>query len=81
MSDDDKAAIMQLSVHLYGLTAAVRALISTHQDPERARLLFDQLSAQMLAHPAFLGDKKSAQTLKDFAEVLFRPPVSLDTED
>lgn len=66
-----------LANHLYCLTAAVRALIATHPDGDRMRLVFDQLVGQMLAQPGFLDDPDKGVVLRNFAEVLFQPPVEL----
>ena len=72
-------AVEVVAIQLYGLTQAVRALLGTHPEPDRARTVFDQLLGQMLAHPAFLGETDKAIVLKDFSATLFQPPVSLDT--
>lgn len=71
-------ATVLLSVHLYGLSAAVRALLATHTEPERVRNVFEMLLGQMLTHPSFLSDPASAVVLRDFAETLFQPSVELD---
>ena len=68
-----------LATHLYCLTNAVRALLSTHQAPEQARAVFDQLFAQQLAHQGTLDDPDQGIVLRDFAATLFQPPVKLDT--
>ena len=66
-----------LAIQMYGLTAAVRALLAEHPQPEKARAVFDQLLGQMLAHPSFLADKDQGIVLRDFAATLFQPPVKL----
>ncbi|NKF21548.1 hypothetical protein [Solimonas marina] len=82
MSDGRRdEALLLVSTQLYGLTAVVRAMIATHPQPEKVRLLFDQLLMQMLADPVYLGDKKNAQALREFGEAVFQPSLRLDTED
>lgn len=73
-------APLLLATHLYGLSAAVRAIIATHPDPKNLRQVFDQFLFQMQAHPAFLSNKDTALALKDFAETLFQPSVVLDID-
>jgi len=71
-------ATLLLSVHLYGLTAAVRAILATHPEPEKVRAVFDQLLGQMLTHPGFLAEQDQGIVIRDFAATLFQPPVELD---
>jgi hypothetical protein len=70
-------ATAMLAIQMYGLTAAVRALLATHPQPEKARAVFDQLLGQMLAHPGFLVDQDQGIVLRDFAATLFQPSVQL----
>lgn len=70
-------ASIATTIQLYGLTAAVRALLATHPEPEKSRAVFDQLLDQMLAHPGFLADLDQGVILRDFAATLFQPPVVL----
>ncbi len=68
---------LTVATHLYGVTVAVRALISTHPEPEKLRTAFDQLIGQMLSHPGFLENPDQGIVLRDMAETLFQPPVVL----
>ena len=85
MQTDQKAAAARerigyelvLSTHLYGLTAAVRALIAAHPEPEKFQVAFEQLIGQMLAHPGFLSNPDQGVVLRDFAATLLQPPVEL----
>ena len=74
---DRLGATLVLSIHLYGLTSAVRALIETHPEKEKMRSVFDQLLGQMLSHPGFLANQDQGIVLRDFSEALFQPPVEL----
>lgn len=57
---------------------AVRALIADHPNPERVRVIFDQLVSQVQALRA--GDAPEFQAAaREAAETLFRPAVRLDT--
>jgi hypothetical protein len=69
-----------LALHLYALTAAVRAILAIHSDPPRVRAVFDQLIAQMQAHPAYMASPAKTIVLRDFVATLFQPPVNLDTD-
>jgi hypothetical protein len=85
MKKDDEAAAARSrighelvqSTHLYGLLAAVRALIATHPDQDKVRQAFDQLIGQMLASPGFLVNTDFGVVLRDFSETVFQPPVEL----
>jgi hypothetical protein len=77
---DRLGATLVLSTHLYVLTAAVRAMIAAHPDPEGFRRAFDQLVVQMQTHQAFLLEPDQAVVLKDFVQVLLQPPVKLDID-
>ena len=67
-----------LAVHLYGLTAAVRALIQVCPNQSLVRDIYDQLETQMLTNPAFAISEEARVVLKDFTATLFQPPVVLD---
>lgn len=73
-------AEMLLSVHLYTLSAAFRALLANHPNPELVRQLMDQLTFQMQCHPGFLSNPDCSIVLKDFVETLFQPPEALDKD-
>lgn len=64
--------------HLYALTAAVRALLATHPEPERVKAVFDLLLGQMLTHQGNLSNPDAGIVLRDFTATLFQPPVEID---
>lgn len=66
-----------LSLHLNGVMAAIRALIETHPDRDRVRMVFEQLIAQMLSHPGILDNPDQGIVIRDLAATLFQPPVEL----
>jgi hypothetical protein len=66
-----------VAIQVTALSAAVRALIATHPEPDRVRAVFDQLLGQMQANPAYLGHPEKQNLLKSLAELLFRPPIEL----
>ena len=70
-------ATLTIAVQMYGLTAAVRALLQSHPEPEKVRALFDQLLGQMLAHPGFLADPDQGVVLRDMTATLFQPSVEI----
>ncbi|WP_428827388.1 hypothetical protein ACLIKD_04815 [Azonexus sp. IMCC34842] len=74
---DRLGATVTIATQLYGLTAAVRALITTHPEPEKMHAVFDQLIGQMFAYPGFLAAPDQGVVLRDFAATLFQPPVEL----
>jgi len=77
---ENMPAVEMLGIHLYVLTAAVRAILATHQKPEQVRGTFDVLIAQMQAHPAYMANHQYSLVLRDFVETLFQPPVVLDKD-
>jgi hypothetical protein len=67
-----------LAAQVSALALALRAVIATHPEPERIRAVFDQLAAQVQAHPGFLGAQiGQANALRSMAEMLFRPPIAI----
>lgn len=72
------SATETIAIQMNCVAVAVRAILATHPDPGGARLIFDQLIAQMLVHPDFLADADRALILRDMAEALWQPLVELD---
>src|SRR5687767_8939889 len=52
------------SIYLYGMMAAVRALIATHPDPDALRSSYDRFVGQMMAQPGFLVDRDRGIVLR-----------------
>lgn len=71
----DETRTLQISV----AQMAIKALISTHPDPDAVRKVYDQLLAQFMANTAGLPSNSDRMVvLRDITATLFAPPVKLD---
>lgn len=76
---EDLDGMELMETYNFSIQAAVRALIATHPDREAVRRLFDQLCGQHFVEPAYLDKPSNAVAVKAWAEILFQPPVQLQT--